>query len=374
MQMPTRQGVKCVFRRVSLPCQRIISGELNPSMVVKCCLELTYEWAMRDSNPRHPACKAGALTAARVAGSPSSTAGDHTAQEGPQPRDRPNHLCRDFQNPGARPRVASVIEALSPGPKPFNPPGTRRDFRLTHGQDMISFLEDWQAPHSSTGSDDMRPADHKSAFWRRIPRNDSAPRAVNGHENPFVRTGLTLTEVLIVLALAATVALILLMAIPRAGEQARVAGCRRNLGQIGTALALYDQFQNHLPIVDQPAALDGQAAAPEAGANASPLRTLLETLGLPDFTELSDPKKAPQPRPGEVPGETAVPGFVCQSDPGGAGPPVSGSRKLSRGHRRLARREQRSFRTRTLAVSLGDRSRRRPELHGGVCRTARRRS
>ncbi len=162
----------------------------------------------------------------------------------------------------------------------------------------------------------MRPADHKSAFWRRIPRNDSAPRAVNGHENPFVRTGLTLTEVLIVLALAATVALILLMAIPRAREQARVAGCRRNLGQIGTALALYDQFQNHLPIVDQPAALDGQAAAPEAGANASPLRTLLETLGLPDFTELSDPKKAPQPRPGEVPGETAVPGFVCQSDPG----------------------------------------------------------
>ncbi len=135
------------------------------------------------------------------------------------------------------------------------------------------------------------------------------------HETRSLRTGLTLTEVLIVLALAATVVLVLLMAVPRAREQARLAGCRRNLGQIGMALALYDQFQNHLPIVGRPAALDDQTAAPEAGANAGPLRTMLETLGLPDFTELSDAKKAPQPRPGEVPGETAVPGFVCQSDP-----------------------------------------------------------
>jgi len=119
-----------------------------------------------------------------------------------------------------------------------------------------------------------------------------------------------------VLALAATVALVLLMAVPRAREQARLAGCRRNLGQIGMALALYDQFQNHLPTVGQPAALDGQATAPEADTGASPLRTLLETLALPDFTELIDPKKAPQHRPGEVPDETAVPGFVCQSDPG----------------------------------------------------------
>ncbi len=150
---------------------------------------------------------------------------------------------------------------------------------------------------------------------RPIPRPESASRGVNGHNNPSLRAGLTLTEVLIVLALAATVFLVLLMAIPRAREQARLVGCRRNLGQIGMALALYDQFQNHLPQVGLHAGFDDQSPAADAGATAGPLRTLLESLALPDFTELTDRKKAPQPRPGEVPGETAVPGFVCQSDP-----------------------------------------------------------
>jgi prepilin-type processing-associated H-X9-DG protein len=128
---------------------------------------------------------------------------------------------------------------------------------------------------------------------------------------------LTLVEVLIVLALVATVALVLLMAVPRAREQARLAGCRRNLGQIGIAIALYDQFQNHLPIVAEPGPLDGQSAAGATTYGAGPLRTLLETLVLPDFTELIDPRKPLKPRAGEIPGETAVPGFVCQSDPTG---------------------------------------------------------
>ena len=135
-------------------------------------------------------------------------------------------------------------------------------------------------------------------------------------ENRVLRPALTLVEVLVVLALAVTVALIFLMALPRAREQARLAGCRRNLGQIGMALALYDQFQNHLPTVGQPEAPGDQEPAAMAGAASSPLWTLLETLVLPDFTELIDPKHAPAARPGEVPGETTVPGFVCQSDPG----------------------------------------------------------
>jgi prepilin-type processing-associated H-X9-DG protein len=46
------------------------------------------------------------------------------------------------------------------------------------------------------------------------------------------------------------------------------------------------------------------------------LRTLLETLVLPDLTELNPLKgPPPKPRPGEVPGEAPVPGFICQSDP-----------------------------------------------------------
>lgn len=133
--------------------------------------------------------------------------------------------------------------------------------------------------------------------------------------DPAIPAALTLIEVLVVLALAAIVAAFLLMAMPRAREQARLAGCRRNLGQIGVALALYDQFQNHLPIVGPLGAPDGNTERAAAHASAAPLRTLLETLALPDFSELTTAKGASTRRQGEVPGETLVPGFVCQSDP-----------------------------------------------------------
>ena len=46
-----------------------------------------------------------------------------------------------------------------------------------------------------------------------------------------------------------------------------------------------------------------------------PLRTLLETLQLPDLTELQDPQSTPAARPGLVAGEVAVAGFICSSDP-----------------------------------------------------------
>ena len=42
---------------------------------------------------------------------------------------------------------------------------------------------------------------------------------------------------------------------------------------------------------------------------------LLESLDLPDLTELRDPKTRPKGQPGHVPGEVPVPGFVCASDP-----------------------------------------------------------
>ena len=53
----------------------------------------------------------------------------------------------------------------------------------------------------------------------------------------------------------------------------------------------------------------------EAAAGAGPLRALLEVLQLPDLTELKDPHVPVPPRPGQVPGETRVPGFFCSSDP-----------------------------------------------------------
>jgi type II secretory pathway pseudopilin PulG len=125
------------------------------------------------------------------------------------------------------------------------------------------------------------------------------------------RRGITLLEVIVVIGIVVLVFLFLLMFIPRGREQARLTGCQKNLGQIGVALAMYDQIHDQLPGVG---ILPGADNA-EGVAAPGPLRTLLEVLQLPDLTELKDPKSPPQPRPGEVPDERAVPGFICSSDP-----------------------------------------------------------
>jgi hypothetical protein len=105
--------------------------------------------------------------------------------------------------------------------------------------------------------------------------------------------------------------LLILMGLSRAREQARLAGCTRNLSQIGFALALYDQMNAHLPEIGTPLP-PGQEAA---GGTPGPLKMLLESLDLPDLTELRDPKTRPTGRHGPIPGETTVPGFVCAADP-----------------------------------------------------------
>jgi prepilin-type processing-associated H-X9-DG protein len=125
------------------------------------------------------------------------------------------------------------------------------------------------------------------------------------------RRGLTLTEVLFLLALIVVVVLFLLMIIPRVREQARLTGCEKNLAQIGVALAIYDQTQYHLPGIIRLSAVDDSGESRSPG----PLRTLVETLQIPDFRELKDVNSPFQRRPGEVPGEIRVPGFFCTSDP-----------------------------------------------------------
>jgi hypothetical protein len=125
------------------------------------------------------------------------------------------------------------------------------------------------------------------------------------------RTGLTVVEVVVLLVLISLTALLLLMGLSQAREQARLAGCRKNLGQIGFALALYDQMQNHLPEIRAVAAPVG----PSDGSAPGPLKTLLEVLQLPDLTELRNRESLPERRGGPVPGEQPVPGFVCASDP-----------------------------------------------------------
>jgi prepilin-type processing-associated H-X9-DG protein len=125
-----------------------------------------------------------------------------------------------------------------------------------------------------------------------------------------VRPGLSPAEVIVVLAIIVLTALVLLVMVPQGRERARSLTCQKNLGQIGVALAMYDQGERHLPTIAGLAVLDDASGAGPAG----PLRTLLEAMQLPDLTELKSGESASAPRPGQVPREIPVPGFVCPTD------------------------------------------------------------
>lgn len=125
------------------------------------------------------------------------------------------------------------------------------------------------------------------------------------------RRGVTRGDVVVLVLVLGATGLLVLMGLARTRETARLAGCGRNLAQIGFALAIHDQMHGHLP------AIEGllPPGATTAGGPVGPLRAMLETLDLPDFTELRDPKTRPKARQGPVPGEIPVPGFSCASDP-----------------------------------------------------------
>ncbi len=123
--------------------------------------------------------------------------------------------------------------------------------------------------------------------------------------------GITLIEVIVVVAIIILAFLFLLMMLPHGREQARLLSCQKNLSQIGVALAMYDQFHHQLPTIATLSAVDDADNAESPG----PLRMLLETLQIPDLSELKDRASPVKPRPGQVPADTPVPGFVCSSDP-----------------------------------------------------------
>lgn len=131
---------------------------------------------------------------------------------------------------------------------------------------------------------------------------------------------MTPPELIVVVVILVLALMVVLMTLPRQRENARLAGCQRNLMQVGVAVALYDRSAGWLPAVP---ALDANPT-PTGG----PIKTMLETLALPDLTELSEVSKPPKVRPGEVAGERPIAGMVCQSDPyltspGGFPAPVS---------------------------------------------------
>jgi Protein of unknown function (DUF1559) len=123
--------------------------------------------------------------------------------------------------------------------------------------------------------------------------------------------GVTRGDVVVLLVLISVTALLVLMALSRTRESARLAGCTRNLTQIGFALSLYDQMHGHLPELAPPIPPEVKPASGPPG----PLKILLESLDLPDLTELHDTKTLPMRRAGRAPAEVPVPGFVCGSDP-----------------------------------------------------------
>jgi prepilin-type processing-associated H-X9-DG protein len=111
--------------------------------------------------------------------------------------------------------------------------------------------------------------------------------------------------VVVVVAMVALIALFVIMALPRGRENARMASCRKNLMQIGQALALYDQSAGHLPMV---------AEVRKDGGGDGPLKALLDELSLPDLSAIEGTRTPPPKHPNPPRGERRVPGFVCPSD------------------------------------------------------------
>lgn len=119
------------------------------------------------------------------------------------------------------------------------------------------------------------------------------------------RRGLGLTEVVVLLLVVVVLLLLLILYLPRQRENARLLGCRRNLGQIGLALGVYAQFSD--------GALPPVPALGEDGPG--PISTLLQFWGEPDFSALRvDVEPKPHPA-GERPLEHRIAGLVCASNP-----------------------------------------------------------
>lgn len=120
---------------------------------------------------------------------------------------------------------------------------------------------------------------------------------------PRSRPGISLVEVLVVLAVAGFFLIWAIVSLPRGRETARLASCQRNLAQIGVGLQIYHQTHMSWP---------GVPAAGAAGGG-SPLLTLLDGLGVPSLVGVVDPANPPKPSRG--PGRAGiVPGLVCPSD------------------------------------------------------------
>ncbi len=120
------------------------------------------------------------------------------------------------------------------------------------------------------------------------------------------RRGITLLEVLVVILVLGLLVMITIFILPRRREVARLTGCRRNLAQIGIALALYDRSEGQLPMIP--------SLVSDPPSSGGPLRAILDSLVLPDLTKLAADRKVPEAQPRPILTPRPVPGFVCPSD------------------------------------------------------------
>jgi prepilin-type processing-associated H-X9-DG protein len=115
-------------------------------------------------------------------------------------------------------------------------------------------------------------------------------------------------EILVVLAIIAFALMILLVALPKGRESARMTGCQRNLMQIGMGLQMYSNAQGYFPTV------------PELNRTAgdSPIEALFDTFVIPDLLEVHDPTRPPRPTR-TPPRNVRVPNLTCPTDSNAVG-------------------------------------------------------
>ncbi len=136
------------------------------------------------------------------------------------------------------------------------------------------------------------------------PDRSVRPPSITPRPRQPLARGLGLVEVVVIVAVVSFLVLCVLIVLPKGRETSRMAGCQRNLMQIGVAVQLYEQANRHYPTTPP-------LGDPSVGD--STVHAMLKALTLPDFLDLRDPKQPP--KPSEAPGRGAkVPGLTCPSD------------------------------------------------------------
>jgi type II secretory pathway pseudopilin PulG len=131
----------------------------------------------------------------------------------------------------------------------------------------------------------------------------SPRRAGFAETKPIARRGRTLVEVIAIVVILGFVGVWVVMGLPRWRESSRMIGCQNNLRQIGVALQVYHHGAGHYPVVP---------VLTEALGD-SPIATMIETLGVPDFRDFTDPSVPPRPSQ-FAPRNTRIAGLLCPTD------------------------------------------------------------